>query len=146
MLLWSSFRFLIVILYDHSKHKQHVKYSCILNTCAYLDAESVIFAALQYDLEEEAREYIDSVHIDDDLVDKYSLPEEQQQLQEDYETEYVVEETPAQEAPPPIHSVAQTTRETPVAFVEESFEEPAKKTYASIVSKTSIVCVCLAAF
>ncbi|XP_045794180.1 nuclear transport factor 2 isoform X4 [Trifolium pratense] len=31
------------------------------------------------------------------------------------------------------YSVAQTIRETPVAHVEESYEEPAKKTYASIL-------------
>ncbi|KAJ1416656.1 RNA-binding domain superfamily [Sesbania bispinosa] len=92
--------------------------------------------ASHYDLEEEAREYVNSVHIDDDLVDKYSLPEQQQQqqLQDDLdETEIVVEETPAQEASPPIHSVAHTIRETPAALVEESYEEPPKKTYASIL-------------
>lgn len=78
---------------------------------------------------------MNSVHIDDDPVDKYSLPE-QQQLQEDLETEVVVEETPAPEAYQPVHNVAHTIRETPVALVEESFEEPAKKTYASIVCTT----------
>lgn len=88
-------------------------------------------------MEEEAREYVNSVHIDDDPVDKYSLPEQQQQqLQEDLETEVVVEETPAQEASPPMHNVAHTIHETPVAIVEESFEEPPKKTYASIVCIT----------
>ncbi|CAL5193845.1 unnamed protein product [Lathyrus oleraceus] len=88
-----------------------------------------------YGFEEEAREYLNSVHIDDDPVDKYSLPEQQQQqqLQEDLETEVVVEETPTQESYPPVHDVAHTIRETPVTLVEESFEEPAKKTYASIL-------------
>ncbi|TKY62314.1 putative G3BP protein [Spatholobus suberectus] len=89
--------------------------------------------ASDYGLEEEAREYVNSVHIDDDPVDKYSLPEHQQQLQEDLENEIVVEETPAQEASPPIHSVAHTVQEPPVALVEESLEEPPKKTYASIL-------------
>ncbi|XP_061343419.1 nuclear transport factor 2 isoform X2 [Gastrolobium bilobum] len=88
--------------------------------------------ALDYGLEEEAREYVNSVHIDDP-VDKYSLPEQQQQLQEDFETEFVVEETPAEEACPPIQSVAHTIHETPVVPVEDSFEEPPKKTYASIL-------------
>ncbi|KAG2405937.1 uncharacterized protein HKW66_Vig0051920 [Vigna angularis] len=61
--------------------------------------------ASDYGLEEEAREYVNSVHIDDDPVDKYSLPEHQQQLHEDLETEIVVEETSAQEASPPIHNL-----------------------------------------
>lgn len=90
--------------------------------------------ASDYGFEEEARDYVNSVHIDDDPVDKYSLPEQQQQqLQEDFETEVVVDETPVQEASPPVHNVAHTIRETPAAPVEESFEEPAKKTYASIL-------------
>ncbi|KOM30168.1 hypothetical protein LR48_Vigan967s004000 [Vigna angularis] len=89
--------------------------------------------ASDYGLEEEAREYVNSVHIDDDPVDKYSLPEHQQQLHEDLETEIVVEETSAQEASPPIHNVVHTVQETPAALVEESFEEPPKKTYASIL-------------
>ncbi|XP_006604513.1 nuclear transport factor 2 isoform X3 [Glycine max] len=90
-------------------------------------------AVSDYGLEEEAREYANSVHIDDDPVDKYSLPEHQQQLQEELETEIVVEETSVQEASPPIHTVAHTIQEPPVALVEESFEEPPKKTYASIL-------------
>ncbi|CAJ1899420.1 unnamed protein product [Sphenostylis stenocarpa] len=90
-------------------------------------------ASSDYGLEEEAREYVNSVHLDDDPVDKYSLPEHQQQLHEDLETEVVVEETPAQEASPPIHSVAHTVQEPPVTHVEDSLEEPPKKTYASIL-------------
>ncbi|XP_027926965.1 putative G3BP-like protein isoform X3 [Vigna unguiculata] len=86
-----------------------------------------------YSLEEEARDYVNSVHIDDDPVDKYSLPEHHQQIHEDLETEIVVEETSAQEASPPIHNVAHTVQEPPAALVEESFEEPPKKTYASIL-------------
>lgn len=104
-----------------------------------IDAQPHVSASLaeppasDYGLEEEAREYVNSVHIDDDPVDKYSLPEHQQQLKEDLETEIVVEETPAQEASPPIHNVAHTVQEPPVAFVEESLEELPKKTYASIL-------------
>lgn len=94
--------------------------------------ESVIVSAPDYGLEEEAAEYVTSVHIEDDPVDKYSLPE-QQQLQQDLETEIVVEETPLEEASPTIPSVVHTIRETPVALVEEPLEEPPKKTYASIV-------------
>ncbi|XP_068473111.1 nuclear transport factor 2 isoform X1 [Phaseolus vulgaris] len=90
-------------------------------------------AASDYGLEEEAREYVNSVHIDDDPVDKYSLPEHHQQLHEDLENEIVVEETSAQEASPPMHSVAHTVKDPPAALVEESFEEPPKKTYASIL-------------
>jgi hypothetical protein len=102
-----------------------------------LDSDSIIFlSASDYGFEEEAREYVNSAHIDDDPVDKYSLPEQQQQLQEDFESEVVVEEAPAQEASPQVYSVAQTIRETPVAPVEEAYEEPAKKTYASIVCTT----------
>lgn len=98
---------------------------------------SIFLSASDYGFEEEARDYVNSVHIDDDPVDKYSLPEQQQQqLQEDFETEVVVDETPVQEASPPVHNVAHTIRETPAAPVEESFEEPAKKTYASIVCTT----------
>jgi len=92
--------------------------------------------ASDYSLEEEARDYVNSVHIDDDPVDKYSLPEHHQQIHEDLETEIVVEETSAQEASPPIHNVAHTVQEPPAALVEESFEEPPKKTYASIVCNT----------
>ncbi|XP_004493824.1 nuclear transport factor 2-like [Cicer arietinum] len=97
------------------------------------EPSDTVIPALDYGLEEEAREYVNSVHIDDDPVDKYSLPEQQHQLQEDLETEVVVEETPAQEASPPVHNASHTIRETPIALLEESFEEPAKKTYASIL-------------
>ncbi|KAE9619401.1 hypothetical protein Lal_00047229 [Lupinus albus] len=90
--------------------------------------------ASDYGLEEEAREYVNSVHIDDDLVDKYSLPE-LQQLQQDHETEVLVEETPAEEASRAIPSVSHTIHEPPVAHVEEPLEEPSKKTWASVLRK-----------
>ncbi|KAL2344914.1 hypothetical protein Fmac_006199 [Flemingia macrophylla] len=104
-----------------------------IDTQPHVSASLAEPQASDYGLEEEAREYVNSVHIDDDPVDKYSLPEHQQQLQEDLETEIVVEESPAQEASPPIHSVVHTAQEPPVALVEESLEEPPKKTYASIL-------------
>ncbi|XP_057744090.1 nuclear transport factor 2-like isoform X2 [Arachis stenosperma] len=70
---------------------------------------------------------------EDDLVDKYSLPEQPQQLHQDLETEIVVEETPAEKASPTIPSFAHTTRKSPIAFGEEPLEESTKKTYASIL-------------
>ncbi|KAI4301032.1 hypothetical protein L6164_034351 [Bauhinia variegata] len=85
-----------------------------------------------YSLEEDASKYVNSVHIEDDPVDRYSLPE-QQQLQHDFETENLVETTPAEEASPSIQSVMHTIHEPPAALVEEPVEEPAKKSYASIV-------------
>ncbi|KAL5135176.1 putative G3BP-like protein [Glycine soja] len=104
-----------------------------IDTQPHLSASLAEPPVSDYGLEEEAREYVNSVHIDDDPVDEYSLPEHQQQLQEELETEIVEEETPVQEASPPIHSIAHTVQEPPVALVEESFEEPPKKTYASIL-------------
>ncbi|KAI5420230.1 hypothetical protein KIW84_044139 [Lathyrus oleraceus] len=121
----------------------------------------------EYGFEEEEREYLNSIHIDDDQVDNappsefnhVTQPATQQavvkpvyqqsssasayisksgadaaqQLQEDLEIEVVVEETPTQEAYPSVPNVAHTIRETSITLVEESFEEPAKKTYASIL-------------
>ncbi|XP_020425875.1 putative G3BP-like protein isoform X1 [Prunus persica] len=84
-----------------------------------------------YVFEEEAREYMNSVDIEDDPVDKYSLPE--QQVQQDYETEVVVEETPAEETYASFQSVVNTVQETPAVSVEEPVGEPEKKTYASIL-------------
>ncbi|XVF72077.1 hypothetical protein PTKIN_Ptkin12aG0092600 [Pterospermum kingtungense] len=79
-----------------------------------------------YFLEEEAREYVNSVHIDDDPVDKYSLPEQPQQ--EDVEAEVVVEEASASH-----HNVVNTVQEPPAMALEESVEEPSRRTYASIL-------------
>lgn len=85
-----------------------------------------------YVLEEEAREYVNSVHIDDDPVDKYSLPEQPQE--EDFEVEVVVEEAPAEESLASHHNVVGTVQETPAMPLEEPVREPPRKTYASIVS------------
>ncbi|KAJ7972590.1 ras GTPase-activating protein-binding protein 2-like [Quillaja saponaria] len=82
-----------------------------------------------YALEEEAREYVSSVHIEDDPIDKYSLPEQQEEV----EPETVVEETPAEETSTSSESAVNTIYEPPVARVEEPAEEPAKKTWASIL-------------
>lgn len=89
------------------------------------------FAVSDYVLEEEAREYVNSVHIDDDTVDKYSLPEQSQE--DDTEAEVVVEEAPAEETLALPHSV-NTVQEPSAMPVEEPVEEPPKRTYASIVS------------
>ncbi|PRQ25716.1 putative nucleotide-binding alpha-beta plait domain, nuclear transport factor 2, NTF2-like protein [Rosa chinensis] len=84
-----------------------------------------------YVLEEEAREYVNSVDIEDDPVDKYSLPE--QQVQQEFETEVVVEETPQEETYASFQSAVNTVQDTPVASVEEPVGEPQKKTWASIL-------------
>ncbi|KAJ6874301.1 G3BP-like protein isoform X2 [Populus alba x Populus x berolinensis] len=81
-----------------------------------------------YVLEEEARECVNSVLIDDDPVDKYSLPE--QQHQEDLETEIIVEETAAS-----FQAAVNALQDFPTAAPEEPLEKPPKKTYASMVSK-----------
>lgn len=89
-----------------------------------------------YFLEEEAREYVNSVNIEDDLVDKYSLPEQPQQ--EDVEAE-VVEESPAEETLVAHHNVVNTVQEPPAMALEESVEEPPRRTYASIVSTSLLL-------
>lgn len=85
-----------------------------------------------YVLEEEAREYVNSVHIEDDPVDKFSVPEPQQQHQE-VETEIVVEETPVEEISAPVQAVVNAVQENPSMTAEEPAEEPPKKTWASIL-------------
>ncbi|KAG5252305.1 G3BP protein [Salix suchowensis] len=82
-------------------------------------------------LEEEAREYVNSVCIDDDPVDEYSLPEQQEQ--QDFETETVVNETPVVEIAASFQSAVNVGQDFPTAAPEEPIEEPQKKTYASIL-------------
>ncbi|XP_028958399.1 nuclear transport factor 2 isoform X1 [Malus domestica] len=84
-----------------------------------------------YVYEEEPREYVNSVDVEDDPVDKYSLPE--QQVQQDFETEVVVEETPAEETYSSFQSAVNNVQDEPAAAVEEPVGEPQKKTYASIL-------------
>ncbi|XP_039036947.1 nuclear transport factor 2-like [Hibiscus syriacus] len=85
-----------------------------------------------YILEEEAREYVNSVHIDDDPVDKYSPPEQPQE--EDFEAEVVVEEALAEETPSNHHIAAViTVQETPAMPSEEPVGEAPRRTYASIL-------------
>ncbi|KAL9239067.1 hypothetical protein vseg_013421 [Gypsophila vaccaria] len=69
-----------------------------------------------YEFEEETREYVNSLHIEDDSpIDKYSLPDEQQH--EELEPETVVKEAPAEEA--------SLIHETAFNHVEESVPAPA---------------------
>ncbi|KAB2634476.1 G3BP-like protein [Pyrus ussuriensis x Pyrus communis] len=84
-----------------------------------------------YVYEEEPREYVNSVDVEDDPIDKYSLPE--QQVQHDFETEVVVEETPVEETYSSFQSVVNNVQDAPAAAVEEPVGEPQKKTYASIL-------------
>ncbi|KAK2648549.1 hypothetical protein Ddye_016038 [Dipteronia dyeriana] len=98
------------------------------HTCQHL----IVLAVSDYELEEEAREYVNSVHIEDDPVDKYSLPEQEQQ--DDPETE-VVEETPVEEALAPVQTNLNAVHNPPIAAPDEpvAVGEPAKKTWASIL-------------
>ncbi|XP_062079676.1 nuclear transport factor 2 [Humulus lupulus] len=88
-----------------------------------------------YDLEEEARDYVNSVHIEDDPVDIYSVPEQQQQQQQqqDVETEVVVEESLVEETSASFENVPNAVQEIPSEAVEEPVGESVKKTYASIL-------------
>ncbi|KAF8392133.1 hypothetical protein HHK36_022475 [Tetracentron sinense] len=90
----------------------------------------------------QAREFVASVHIEEnDPVDKYSLPEQQQQQVS--EAENIVEEIPAEESTASFQSAMSSERDPLPAPVEEPVEEPVgepvgeppKKTYASIVAK-----------
>jgi len=86
------------------------------------------------ELEEETREYVNSIHIEDDTpVDKYSIPDEEQH--EEPQPETVVEEAPVEESPPLESAVDHVSPvEEPVSVpVNEPAGEPAKLSYASIV-------------
>jgi hypothetical protein len=86
-----------------------------------------------YVLEEEASDYVNAVQIKDDLVDKYSLQEDQHQPQhEDYEDEVAIEETPREEV------AVDVVHEHRAAPVEEPVGEKSKMSYASIVSAHSL--------
>lgn len=86
-------------------------------------------------MEEEAREYVSSVHIEDDATDNYSLPEQQQD--EEPESEEVDEEIPAEEIPASFQTDVSPVQPPLAPAVEEPVEEPQRKTYASIVSTAS---------
>ncbi|KAF5738991.1 putative Ras-GTPase-activating protein-binding protein [Tripterygium wilfordii] len=83
-----------------------------------------------YVLEEEAREFVSSVRIEDDPVDKYSLPEQQQP---DFDAEIVVEEAPVEEMHASMQSVVNAVQEPVAPTAEEPVGEQPKRTYASIL-------------
>lgn len=84
-----------------------------------------------YVYEENAREYVDPVHIEDDPIDKYSLPEQHQQ--EEFEDEVVVEEAPVEDLVASHQNVVNSVQEPLSAVIDEPIGEPEKRTYASIV-------------
>ncbi|XP_058094864.1 nuclear transport factor 2-like isoform X2 [Magnolia sinica] len=82
--------------------------------------------------EVQAREFVASAHVEEnDTVDKYSIPELQQQVSE---ADNLVEETPVEESTASSYPVAlETLRDPPPVPVEEPIGEPPKQTYASIL-------------
>ncbi|XP_021763307.1 ras GTPase-activating protein-binding protein 2-like isoform X1 [Chenopodium quinoa] len=95
-------------------------------------------AASNFELEEETREYVNSIPIEEDyLVDKYSLPDEEQHEESHVET--IVQETPVEESAPPESAVNHMNYvEDPISVpadepAGEPAEEPAKLSYASIL-------------
>ncbi|XP_023514584.1 putative G3BP-like protein [Cucurbita pepo subsp. pepo] len=84
-----------------------------------------------YVLEENARDYEDSVHVEDDPVDKYSLPEQHQQ--EEFKTEVLVEEATVEDLVASHPIVVNSVQEPLSAVIDEPVGEPEKRTYASIL-------------
>lgn len=87
-----------------------------------------------YELEEESREYVNSLHIEeDDPVDKYSLPDEEHHEEPHIET--IVEETPVDEPAPletPVNHINYVEESIPVP-ADEPVLEPPRVSYASIL-------------
>lgn len=86
------------------------------------------------ELEEETREYVNSIHIEDDTpVDKYSIPDEQQH--EEPQPETVVEEAPVEESPPLESAIDHVSpvEETISVPLNDPAGERAKLSYASIL-------------
>ncbi|XP_010542905.1 PREDICTED: putative G3BP-like protein [Tarenaya hassleriana] len=87
-----------------------------------------------YVLEQEARDYVNSVRIEDDPIDKYSLPEEPHQPHQEYfDNEVVVEETPVEDVYASHLGADETVHEPSAAPAEEPVGEKSKMTYASIL-------------
>ncbi|KAK1284219.1 hypothetical protein QJS10_CPB21g00170 [Acorus calamus] len=89
--------------------------------------------ATDYMPEEEvhARDIVNTDPVEEnDIVDKYSIPEPQQQVPEE---DNRVEETPAEEPVSSFPAVTNTLQDLPPAPVEEPVVEPTKHTYASIL-------------
>ncbi|KNA18132.1 hypothetical protein SOVF_073050 [Spinacia oleracea] len=87
-----------------------------------------------FELEQETREYVNSIPIEEDTpVDKYSLPDEEQHEEPHVET--IVEEAPV-EQPAPLESAVNHMNyvEDPIsAPADEPVGEPPKLSYASIL-------------
>ncbi|CAL5436502.1 unnamed protein product [Camellia sinensis] len=84
-----------------------------------------------YDLDEEASEYVNSIHIEGhNPVDEYTLQEQQQQQGPEADT--VLEETPAEWPSTLLQNVVEAIPDT-LHSVEEPVGEPPKFTYASIL-------------
>lgn len=109
---------------NHLSRLKRIKFYC---DCP----KSLGLTVSNYDLEEEAREYVNLVHIEDVPVDQYNLPEPHQQ--ENPEAEIFVEETPVEETPDFYQADLNNVPAPPVPADDESVSKPAKKTYASIV-------------
>ncbi|GAB4830097.1 hypothetical protein Ancab_019739 [Ancistrocladus abbreviatus] len=87
--------------------------------------------ASNFSLEEETREYVNSIHIEEDNpVDKYSIPDEQQHQEPEAET--VVEEAHVEESLP-LETATDNVQDTTPAPINETAGEPSKLTYASIL-------------
>lgn len=94
-------------------------------------------------MEEEAGEYVDSVHVDgDEPVEEYSYqehlrqdpePELEPEPEPEPEADRLEDETPFEETSPVLESTLTTVQE-PQLSAEEPIGEPEKLTYASIVS------------
>lgn len=88
--------------------------------------------ASDYPLEEEAREYVEAVHIESDNHEEaYKFQEQQHEPEVEYEAE---EEETHVEEPAELHPlVTEAAQESRLPVVEEPAPEPQKFTYASIL-------------
>lgn len=86
-----------------------------------------------YGLEEEARDYVQSIHIEDDPVGEYNIQEYQQH--QEYEDDAEEEEIPVDEMPVSYQGAVSAVQDSPAAAPEEPAEETpkTKKSYAAIV-------------
>lgn len=110
--------------------------------------DNLTLTVSNYELEEEAGEYVNSINIEDNSVDEYgqenpheeynhdipvddySIPEQQQY--EEVQPEHLLENAYSEGRSVPVHTL-NTVPVTPDVTAEEPAEEPMKKTYASIV-------------
>ncbi|KAF8007217.1 hypothetical protein BT93_K1270 [Corymbia citriodora subsp. variegata] len=83
-----------------------------------------------YALEEEPREYVNSVNIEDNLDDEYNLQE--QQHYDDAEAEAILENAYAEDNSTSLHTL-DAVPVAPDVALDEPVEEPQRKTYASIL-------------